>query len=47
MTFPHLDEEIMPEAGDEYIHTSVMLPRGSQMMQGTLKAHKQDQDGNP
>ncbi len=40
MTFPDLDEEVTPEAGDEYVHASVMLLCGSQMMQGTAKAHK-------
>ena len=25
-TFPDLDEEIMPELGDEYVHVSIMLP---------------------
>ncbi len=47
MTFPDLDEEVTPEAGDEYVHASVMLPRGSQMMHGTVKARKRDLDGNP
>lgn len=26
ITFPHLDEEIAPEVGDEYILVSVMIP---------------------
>lgn len=38
---------MMPEVGNEYIHASVMLQCGSQMMQGTAIACKQDQDGNP
>ncbi len=46
-TFPDLDEEVTPEVGDEYVHASIMLPRGSQMMRGTIKARKQDPDGNP
>ncbi len=46
MTFPDLDDKVTPEAGDEYVHASVMPPRGSQMMQGTVKARKQDLDGN-
>ncbi len=46
-TFPDLDEETMPEVGDEYVHTLVMLLRGSQMMCGTVRACKQDLDGNP
>ncbi len=32
MTFPDLDEEVTPDAGDEYVHALVMLPRGSQMI---------------
>ncbi len=47
MTFPDLDEEVTCEAGDEYVHTLVILPCGSQMMRGTVKARKQDLDGNP
>ncbi len=47
MTFPDLDKEVTPAAGDEYVQALVMLPRGSQMMQGTVKARKQDLDGNP
>ncbi len=44
--FPDLDEEVTPEAGDKYLHASVMLLRGSQLMHGTVEAHKQDLDGN-
>ncbi len=47
MTFPDLDEEITPEVGDENIHASIMLPRGSQMMCSTVKAWKHDLYGNP
>ncbi len=47
MMFPDLDEEVTPEAGDEYVHALIMFPRGSQMMQGTVEASKQDPDGNP
>ncbi len=47
MTFPNLDEEVTPEVGDEYVHASVMLPNGSGMMRGTVKAQKRDKDGNP
>ncbi len=32
IAFPDLDEEVTPEAGDEYVHALVMLPPGSQMM---------------
>ncbi len=46
-TFPDLDEEVTPEAGDEYVHALVMLPCGSQMMSGTVRARKRDLDGNP
>ena len=44
-TFPDLDEEVTPEVGDEYVRASIMLPRGSQMMRGTVKARKRDPDG--
>ncbi len=47
LTFPDLDEEITPEVGDEYLHASVILPCGSQMMHGTIIACKQDRDDNP
>ncbi len=46
-TFPDLDEEVTPEVGDEYVHTSIMLPCGSQLVCGTVKVHKRDPDGNP
>ncbi len=46
-TFPDLDEEVTPEAGDEYVQALVMLPCGSQMMRGTVRVHKRDLDGNP
>ncbi len=45
--FPDLDEEVTPEVGDKYVDASVMLPHGSQLMQGTVKARRQDLDGNP
>ncbi len=45
--FPDLDEEVTPEAGDEYVHALVMLPRRSQLVCGTVRARKQDLDGNP
>ncbi len=37
--FPDLDEEVMPEVGNKYKQSSVMLPCGSQLMCGTVKAH--------
>ncbi len=43
---PDLDEEVAPEVGDKYVHVSVMLPCGSQMMHGTVKAHKKYCCGN-
>ncbi len=46
-TFPDLDEEVTFEVGDEYVHALVMLLRGSQLLCGTVKAPKQDLDGNP
>ncbi len=42
-----LDDQVTPEVGDEYVHASVMLPRGSQLVRDTVKAQKQDLDGNP
>ncbi len=45
--FPDLDEEVTPEVGDEYVHALVMLPCGSQLIHGTMKARKRDLDGNP
>ncbi len=47
LTFPDLDEEVMPEVGNEYVHALVMLPHGNQMMHNTVKACKWDLDGNP
>ncbi len=47
MTFPDLDKEITPEAGDECVHASGMLPLGGQMMCGTAQTHKQDSNGDP
>ncbi len=47
MIFPDVDEEVTPEVGDEYVHALVMLPHGSGMMCGTVKAQKWDLDGNP
>ncbi len=41
-TFLDLDEEVTPEVGDEYVHASVMLLHGSQMMHGTFKTCKKD-----
>ncbi len=46
MTFPDLNEEVTPQVGNEYVHASVMFPLKSQMMKGTVKACKQNQDGN-
>ncbi len=42
--FPDLDEGVTPEVGDEYMHA---LLHESQLMCGTVRAHKQDLDGNP
>ncbi len=47
MTFPDLDKEVMPETGNEYVHALVMLPCGSAIMRGTVKACKWNLDGNP
>ncbi len=45
--FPYLDKEVTPDVSDEYVHVSVMLPCGSQMIHSTVRAHKRDLDGNP
>ncbi len=45
--FPDLEEEVTPEVGDEYLHASIMIPHGSQLMCGTVKGPKRDLDGNP
>ncbi len=37
----------MPKAGDEYISVSIMFPHESQMVHSTVKACKQDLNGNP
>ncbi len=42
LTFPDLDEEITPEAGDEYVHVSIIFSHGSQMMCGIDRAYKRD-----
>ncbi len=40
VTFPNLDEEVTPEADNEYIHTSIIFAYGSVV--GTVMAQKQD-----
>ncbi len=47
MNLSDMDEEGTPEVGDEYLHVSVTLLCGSQMIHGTINTHKQDLDGNP
>ncbi len=47
MKFPDWDEEFPPEVGDKYIHLSVMLPCGSQMIHCTFIASKWECDGHP
>ncbi len=47
MALPDLDEDITPEVGDKYLHASLMLLLGSQMMHGTIIAQKQNSDDNP
>jgi hypothetical protein len=41
------DAEIMPEMGDNYLSTELMLPKGGVMVKGYITAHKRDRDGNP
>ncbi len=36
--FPDLDNEVAPEVGDDYMHASVMILCGSQMMHGTNRS---------
>ncbi len=45
--FPDLDQEIIPEVRNEYVHAPVMLPHGRQMICSTVITCKQDPDGNP
>ncbi len=39
-TYPDLDEEVMSEVGNEYVHASVLFLYGSQMMHITVKECK-------
>ncbi len=45
MTFPDLDEEVTPEVGDKYVHASVMLCHGIQMMHDTVITREWDHVG--
>ncbi len=45
--FPDLDELVTPKVGDKYVHRSIMLPHGYQVIYGTMKACKQENDGKP
>jgi hypothetical protein len=40
------DAEIMPEIGDNYLSTELMLPKGGVMVKGCMTACKHDWDGN-
>ncbi len=42
-----MDNEVTPEAGNEYVHALLMLLHGSQLMRVTVKARQWDLDGNP
>ncbi len=41
-TFPALKEEGTPEAGDEYIQASIMIPRGNTFARRTVVSRKRD-----
>jgi hypothetical protein len=41
------DAEIMPQMGDNYLSTELMLPKGGVMAKGRMTVQKCDQDGNP
>ncbi len=41
------DAEIMPEIGDNYLSTELILPKGVVMVKGRVTAYKRDRDGNP
>ncbi len=45
-TFPALEEEITPEAGDKCIQASIMIPRGNTFTSGTIVSHKHNAEGN-
>jgi hypothetical protein len=40
-------EPPMPEAGDNYVNASLMLPRGNSLARGTVIGQKRDSRGNP
>jgi hypothetical protein len=41
------DPEVMPETGDNYLSTELMLPKGGVLVKGHVTARKCDRDGNP
>ncbi len=45
-TFPTLEEEVTPEAGDEYIQASIMIPRSNNFALRTIVSCKRNTDGN-
>ncbi len=44
--FLYMDEKVVSEVGNEYIHALIMFPTGSLMVCGNVKAHKQGNYGN-
>ncbi len=45
-TFPVLEEEVTPKAGDKYIQASIMIPHGNIFACGTVFSHKCNAEGN-
>ncbi len=45
-TFPALEEEVNPEAGDKYIQASIMIPHGNNFAHGTVVSRMWDTKGN-
>ncbi len=45
-TFPALEEEVTPEAGDKYNQASIMIPRGNTFACRTVVSRRCDAEGN-
>jgi hypothetical protein len=41
------DAAVMPEIGDNYLSTELMLPKSGVLVKGHVTTHKCDRDGNP
>ena len=44
---PEDEQEVTPEAGDNYVSANVLLPRGDTLARGRVIGRKRDTDGNP